>query len=95
VIDIGMIDTDLIKHLGFLCRLELTDSEISKYISQIEEILAYLDTLDSLTLSHVEPVRSETSLAVLRKDNANAFEGDVSEVAKNKKDGFIKGPRMA
>jgi aspartyl-tRNA(Asn)/glutamyl-tRNA(Gln) amidotransferase subunit C len=89
-----MISNDEIKHLGWLSRLELTDEEIVRYAFQIEEVIKYLNKLDSISLSEVEPVRLEKKISELRKDDVKPFEGDALEVTKNRKNGFVKGPRM-
>ena len=89
-----MISNDEIKHLGCLSRLELTDEEIVIYALQIEEVIKYLNKLDSISLSEVEPVRLKKKISELRKDDVKPFEGDALEVAKNRKNGYVKGPRM-
>ena len=43
------------KHLAWLSRLDLTNDEIGKYHTEIEKIIEYLDRLDSISLSEVEP----------------------------------------
>lgn len=89
-----MVSEDEIKHLGWLSRLELTDDELIRFASQINEIIGYLDKLDSISLSEVEPVRSKKKLSELRKDHVELFKGDALKTAKNRKDGFLRGPRM-
>jgi aspartyl-tRNA(Asn)/glutamyl-tRNA(Gln) amidotransferase subunit C len=90
-----MVSRDEIKHLGWLSRLELTEEEISKYTLQIEDIIGYLDKLDSISLSEIEPVRSRKNISELRKDRIESFKGDPLKGSKNRKDGFIKGPRLS
>lgn len=90
-----MVSKDEIKHLEWLSRLELTDEEIIRYAFQIKEVIKYLNKLDSIPLSEVEPVRLKKKISELRKDGVKPFEGDALEVAKNRKDSFIRGPRMA
>jgi aspartyl-tRNA(Asn)/glutamyl-tRNA(Gln) amidotransferase subunit C len=89
-----MVSRDEIKHLGWLSRLELTEEEISKFTLQIEEIIEYLNKLDSVSLSEIEPVRSRKNISELRKDRIEPFRADPLEGSKNRKDGFIKGPRL-
>lgn len=89
-----MVSKDEIKHLGWLSRLELTDEELTRYASQIKEIIRYLDKLDSISLVEIEPLYSEKEFSELRKDQAEPFRGDALELAKKNKDGFVKGPRM-
>jgi aspartyl-tRNA(Asn)/glutamyl-tRNA(Gln) amidotransferase subunit C len=90
-----MVSRDEIKHLGWLSRLELTEEEISKYTIQIEKIIGYLDKLDSISLSEIEPVRSRKNISELRKDLIEPFKGDPLQGSKYRKDGFIKGPRLS
>jgi aspartyl-tRNA(Asn)/glutamyl-tRNA(Gln) amidotransferase subunit C len=90
-----MISRDEIKHLGWLSRLELTEEEISKYALQIEKIIGYLDKLDSISLSEIEPIRSKKNIDELRKDRIEPIKGDPLYGSKFRKDGFIKGPRLS
>ncbi|HJT47331.1 MAG TPA: Asp-tRNA(Asn)/Glu-tRNA(Gln) amidotransferase subunit GatC [Nitrososphaeraceae archaeon] len=90
-----MVSREEIKHLGWLSKLELTEEEISKYTLQIEEIIGYLNKLDNISLSHIESVRSRKNISELRKDRVEPFKADPLEGSKNKKDGFIKGPRLS
>ena len=90
-----MVSRDEIKHLGWLSRLELTEEEISKYALQIEKIIGYLDKLDSISLSEIEPIRSKKNISELRKDRIEPFKGDPLPGSKYRKDGFIKGPRLS
>ena len=90
-----MVSKEEIRHLGQLSKLELTDQELRKYESQIEEIIRYLDVLDRLSLDEIEPVQSTIKISELRKDNAETFQGDTLKNVKYRKDDFIKGPRMS
>ena len=90
----NMISKDEIRHLGWLSRLELTDSELDRYASQIDEIIKYFDKLDTISLTGSEPARLIKKVSELRNDNIRVFEGDALEFSKNRKDGFVKGPRM-
>jgi aspartyl-tRNA(Asn)/glutamyl-tRNA(Gln) amidotransferase subunit C len=89
-----MISKDEIRHLGWLSRLELTDSELDRYATQIDEIISYFDKLDNVSLTGSDPARSIKKVSELRNDNINVFEGDPLEFSINRKDGFVKGPRM-
>jgi aspartyl-tRNA(Asn)/glutamyl-tRNA(Gln) amidotransferase subunit C len=90
-----MISKDEIRHLGWLSRLELTDSELDRYATQIDEIISYFDKLDNVSLTGSDPARSIKKVSELRNDNINVFEGDPLEFSINRKDGFVKGPRIA
>lgn len=88
-----MVTKEEVKHLGWLARIELSDAELDRYTSQIEEIIKYLDKLDTIPLEQVEPIVARKKFADLRPDEPADFEGDALGT-KYRKDGFVKGPRM-
>ncbi|HXV46523.1 MAG TPA: Asp-tRNA(Asn)/Glu-tRNA(Gln) amidotransferase subunit GatC [Nitrososphaera sp.] len=88
-----MVTKEEVKHLGWLARIELTDEELARYTSQIEEIIKYLDKLDTIPLEQVKPIVSRKKFEDLRPDEPADFEGDALGT-KYRKDGFVKGPRM-
>jgi hypothetical protein len=46
-------------------------------------------------LTGSDPAHSIKKVSELRNDNIHVFEGDPLESSKNRKDGFVKGPRIA
>jgi aspartyl-tRNA(Asn)/glutamyl-tRNA(Gln) amidotransferase subunit C len=88
-----MVTKEQVRHLGWLSRIELSDSEIERYTSQIEGIIKYLDTLDTIPLKEVAPIVAKKTFSDLRPDEPEKFEGDALGT-KYRKDGFVKGPRM-
>ena len=88
-----MVTKEQVRHLGWLSRIELSDSEIERYTSQIEEIIKYLDTLDTIPLKEIEPIVAKKKFSDLRPDEQEKFEGDALGTI-YRKDGFVKGPRM-
>lgn len=88
-----MVTKEQVRHLGWLSRIELSDSELERYTSQIEGIIKYLDTLDTIPLKEVEPIVTKKKFSDLRPDEPEKFEGDALGT-KYRKDGFVKGPRM-
>lgn len=88
-----MVTKEEVKHLGWLARIELSDSELERYTSQIEEIIKYLDKLDTISLDQVKPIVVKKKFADLRPDDPVDFGADALGT-KYRKDGFVKGPRM-
>ncbi len=89
-----MITRETITYLCRLSKLEITEEELLKYESQVEEIIKYLDKLDSITLSDIEPISLEKNLHHLRDDNPKSFESDPLDHAENRKSSYVKGPRI-
>jgi aspartyl-tRNA(Asn)/glutamyl-tRNA(Gln) amidotransferase subunit C len=83
-----------VKHLAWLSRLDLTNDEIEKYHTEIEKIIRYLDRLDSISLSDVEPRHYERRVSEFRDDIIYDNQMDLSKTTKYSKEGYVKGPRM-
>ena len=64
------VTREMIEYVAHLGRLELDPDEIERYTSQLDAILEYMDKLNSLDTSGVEP----TTHAI---PNVNVFRGDV------------------
>ena len=88
-----MISKEEIKHLGWLARLELSDEELSKYVPQIDRIIQHFDILDGLELDILEPTYLTKSVRSLRIDQAKDFGESVLPKSRNRKDGYLKGPK--
>jgi aspartyl-tRNA(Asn)/glutamyl-tRNA(Gln) amidotransferase subunit C len=53
---------DEIIHLAKLAGLSLTDSQIEKYKTQLEETISYIENLNELETKNVDPTSHTTSL---------------------------------
>jgi aspartyl-tRNA(Asn)/glutamyl-tRNA(Gln) amidotransferase subunit C len=88
-----VVTRDEVKHLGWLAKLEMSDVEIQRYTTQIEDIISYLNKLDTIPLEQVKPLSMKKKFSELRKDAPENFEDTVLGT-EYRKDGFVKGPRM-
>ncbi len=52
----GKIDEKLVRHIGLLSRIELTDEQVAKFGRQMADIVAYMDKLQELDTDGVEPM---------------------------------------
>ena len=50
------IDESLVRHIGVLSRIELTDEQVGPLSHQLADILAYFDKLQELNTDDVEPM---------------------------------------
>lgn len=88
-----VVTREEVKHLGWLAKLEMSDAELQRYTAQIEEIINYLNMLDTVPLEQVKPIAMKKKFSELRKDAPENFENAVLGT-RYRKDGFVKGPRM-
>lgn len=76
-----------------LARLELSDKEVEKYQKELSAILGYIDVLNKVDVSQVEPTAQVAGLTnVYRNDKKNPSL-DREAVLKNapkKQDGYFK-----
>ncbi len=88
-----VVTIEEVRHLGWLAKLEISDAELQRYTAQIEEIISYLNKLDTIPLEQVKPIATKKKFSELRKDASENFEDAVLGTG-YRKDGFVKGPRM-
>jgi aspartyl-tRNA(Asn)/glutamyl-tRNA(Gln) amidotransferase subunit C len=88
-----MVSKEEIKHLGWLARLDLSEEELLKYESQIDRIIQHFDILDGVALDDLEPTHQSKSVRNLRIDEAKNFGENVLPKTRNRKDGYLKGPK--
>ncbi len=50
-----MIDSQQVHHVARLARLELTDDEVAKMVTELSGVLAHIEKIDELDLDDVEP----------------------------------------
>ena len=65
----GNSDSFDVSYVAHLARIHLTDAEKAKISAQLKDILTYVEKLNELDVSHVEPTAHATPLSnVFRKD---------------------------
>ena len=89
-----MVSREKLKHISNLSKLELSEEEFNTYANQINTIIDYLDKLDSISLDDSEIIKTSKKYTELREDIVQPFNGSLNNVIKNKKNGYVKGPRM-
>lgn len=89
-----MID---IEYIALLSRLKLTEEEKSLFGKQLESIIGYIDKLNQLNTSGIEPTSHAIPMKnVFREDRIRGSlnRDKVMENAPSQKDGFYKVPRI-
>ena len=87
-----------IRKLAVLCRLKLTDAEISKYKAEISKLVEFVEVLQSVDTAGLEPTSQVTGLTnVTREDqliNYGLSRDDLLDNAPATEKGQIKVKRM-
>ena len=91
------IDADLVRHIGKLSRIELTEDQVRTFARQLADILGYFDKLQELDTESVEPMAHAVELCnVFAADQPGESLGP-DEALKNapRRDGdYFKVPKV-
>ncbi|MFB3893517.1 MAG: Asp-tRNA(Asn)/Glu-tRNA(Gln) amidotransferase subunit GatC [Phycisphaerae bacterium] len=93
----GAIDEKLVRHIGKLSRIELSDEQVRMFAGQLAGILAYVDKLQELDTTGVEPMAHAVELSnVLAEDSPGASLSPEQALANApQRDGnFFKVPKV-
>lgn len=94
----GKIDKDTVKHVAYLSRLALNDSELDAYSKQLESILLYISKLNEIDTKDVPPTSHPLSTLknVFRKDvpKKSLAADDALRNAPSREDNFFKVPKI-
>lgn len=75
--------SDILK-LAKLARLDLTDAEIEEYITELSEILQYVEQLQKVDVKGLKPTNQVTGLTnVTRKDEVKEYGYKPLDLLKN------------
>ena len=91
------ISKDEVRYIAHLARLGLTEAEIEHFQGQLEGILAYIDTLKALDVSHIPPTAHVLDLRnVTRSDEVKPSldPRKIMEIAPSKDGPFFKVPKV-
>jgi aspartyl-tRNA(Asn)/glutamyl-tRNA(Gln) amidotransferase subunit C len=86
-----------VEHVANLARLEFSDEEKKTLTNQLNKILEYMEKLNELDTSNVEPLAQVIPLSNVFREDAVRPSSPVSEVLKNapaKTDKFFKVPKV-
>lgn len=86
-----------VEHVARLARLELTEEEKERMTAQLDSILAYIDKLNELDTSNVEPTTTVIPMvSVMRDDEArpSLTQDEALANAPDRVDAFFRVPRI-
>ena len=93
----GKITRREVEHVARLARLELTEDERETMTRQLDRILAYVEKLNELDTSQVEPTSHVIPMVnVMREDEprASLSPDDALANAPDRAEGFFRVPRI-
>ena len=91
------IDTDQVRRIGRLARIELTDDEVATFRRQLADILTYFDKLQELDTAGVEPMAHAVEIRNVLADDEVRESLPVDRALANapRRDGdFFKVPKV-
>ena len=89
------INKEVVEHVAHLARLELGPDEVDLYTEQLDRILAYMDKLNSLDTTGIEPTSHVIPLIDVFRDDVVDHNLQVEESVGNapeRKGAFFKVP---
>lgn len=92
-----MISTDDVKHVAKLARLELTEEEIEKYSKQLGSILEYVEQMNEIDTTGVEPMPHAIPVYNVMREDVVKYEQTKEEMMANapfEEDGFFRVPKI-
>jgi aspartyl-tRNA(Asn)/glutamyl-tRNA(Gln) amidotransferase subunit C len=91
------VTLDDVEHVANLARLEFSDEEKKTLMNQLNKILEYMEKLNELDTSNVEPLAQVIPLSNVFREDAVKPSSPVTEVLRNapaKTDKFFKVPKV-
>ena len=86
-----------VEHVALLSRLELSETELDKFTGQLDAILEYIDVLNQVDTSAVEPMAHVLEIRnVMRADEVQPSlpREAALQNAPDVEDGFFKVPKI-
>ena len=93
----SVVTPDVVKHVARLGRLRLEGQALSQIAAQLDEIVAYVQQLQSVKTDHVEPTSHVLPLSnVLRKDepSGSLSQDAVLALTSASQRPFVKVPKV-
>ena len=91
------INRDTVKYTANLARIELSDKELDHFTDQLGRILAYVDKLNTLNVTKLEPTSHVLEMKNVYRDDIVKKSLPASEVIKNapsKENNLFKVPKI-
>lgn len=91
------VDAKTVKRIGRLARIRIEESEVEKYQGELNAILGFVEQLDEVDVSGVEPMTSVTPMQLRRREDRITDGSIADRVVKNaplSEDNFFMVPKV-
>ena len=91
------LDEATVRHVAYLARLRITDEEVARYAAQLSTILRYMQQLNQLDTTGVEPTAHALPVAnVFREDQVRPSLDPARALsnAPDRQDDFFRVPKV-
>jgi aspartyl-tRNA(Asn)/glutamyl-tRNA(Gln) amidotransferase subunit C len=91
------VDSATVKRVARLARLKISDKDVPRLAGELNSILAFVEQLNEVDVSNVEPLTSVVSQAMKMRDDVVTDGGYAKDVTKNapaSEDDFFMVPKV-
>ncbi|MBN1553107.1 MAG: Asp-tRNA(Asn)/Glu-tRNA(Gln) amidotransferase subunit GatC [Phycisphaerae bacterium] len=91
------IDADLVRHIGKLSRIELTDEEVTAFVRQFSDVLEAFGKLQELDTENIEPMAHAVELQNVFADDTprpSLTPDEALANAPDRVDDFFRVPKV-
>jgi aspartyl-tRNA(Asn)/glutamyl-tRNA(Gln) amidotransferase subunit C len=91
------VDAATVKRIGRLARIRIEDDEVDAYRQELNAILGFVEQLNEVDVSGVEPMTSVTPMALRRREDAVTDGGYAEKIVANSplsEDNFFMVPKV-
>jgi aspartyl-tRNA(Asn)/glutamyl-tRNA(Gln) amidotransferase subunit C len=77
------VDAATVKRIGRLARIRIEENEVAKYQDELNAILGFVEQLDEVDVSGVEPMTSVTPMQLRRREDKVTDGGYPEKIVAN------------
>ena len=91
------VDAATVKRIGRLARIRIEEGEVEKYQQELNAILGFVEQLNEVDVSGVEPMTSVTPMQLRRREDKVTDGGYPEKIVRNApltEDNFFMVPKV-
>lgn len=91
------VDAATVKRIGSLARIRIEDAEVEAYQDELNAILGFVEQLDEVDITGVEPMTSVTPMRLRRREDRITDGGYPEKIVSNaplSEDNFFMVPKV-